>query len=102
MPAFSQAWTASPSFSVDSLLAGAFGRAVRSANDPVVCFDHGVGQERLPLDSAHREDRDAAVLREFAQPVGEVALPLPPQPCDPMRGNSFEETVRNSQPPHVV
>ena len=67
-----------------------------------MCFDHGVGQERLPLDSAHREDRDAAVLREFAQPVGEVALPLPPQSCDPMRGNTFEETVRNSQPPHVV
>ena len=67
-----------------------------------MCLDHGVGQERLPLGSAHREDRDAAVLRELAQPVGEVALPLPPQARDPMRGNALEETVRNPQPPHML
>ena len=46
---------------------------------------HRVGEEHLPLDGADRENREAAVVRELAEPVGEVALPLPPQPRDPMR-----------------
>ena len=32
---------------------------------------------RAPLDGADRENREAAVVRELAEPVGEVALPRP-------------------------
>ncbi len=64
---------------------GARGFAIRSADDPVVGLHHRVGDERLPLDGADRENREAAVVRELAEPVGEVALPLPAQPRDPMR-----------------
>ena len=59
--------------------------AIRSADEPVVGLHHRVGEEHLPLDGADRENREAAVVRELAEPVGEVALPLPAQPRDAMR-----------------
>ena len=78
-------------------LADARGFAIRSADDPVVGLHHRVGDERLPLDGADREDREAAVVRELAQPVGEVALPLPAQPRDAMRRDIVEEAFRNRE-----
>ena len=60
--------------------AGARGFAIRSADDPVMGLHHRISEERLPLDGADRENREAAVVRELAEPVGEVALPLPAQP----------------------
>ena len=53
------------------------------ADDPVVGRHYGIGEEHLPLDGADRKNREATVLRELAQPVGEVAFPLPAQPRDP-------------------
>ena len=47
----------------------------RTADEPVVGLHHRVGEEHLPLDGADREDREAAVVGELAEPVGEVALP---------------------------
>ena len=61
--------------------AGPGGFAIRPADEPVVSH-HRVGEEHLPLDGADREDREAAVVRELAEPVGEVALPLSAQPRD--------------------
>ena len=55
--------------------AGPGGFAIRSADDPVVGLHHRVGEEHLPLDGADRENREAAVVRELAEPVGEVAPP---------------------------
>ena len=51
------------------------GKVVRPAGDPVVRLDDGVGEELLPFGSAHRKDRDATALGEFAQSVGELAFP---------------------------
>ena len=70
------------------------GFAIRSADDPVVGLHHRVGEEHLPLDGADRENREAAVVRELAEPVGEVALPPPAQPRDPMRRDLVEEAFR--------
>ena len=67
--------------------AGTRGFAIRSADDPVVGLHHRVGEKQLPLDGADRENREAAGGRKFAEPVGEVAFPLPAQPRDPMRGD---------------
>ena len=74
--------------------AGAHGGAIRPADDPVVGLHHGVGEEHLPLDGADCENRQATAFRELAQPVGEVAFPMPAQPRDPMRGNIVEEALR--------
>ena len=82
--------------------AGPSGFAIRSADDPVVGLHHRVGEEHLPLDGADRENRDAAVVRELAEPVGEVALPLPAQPRDPVRRNLVEEAFRNVEAPDVL
>ena len=51
---------------------------------------------------ADRENREAAVVRELAEPVGEVALPLPAQPRDPMRRDRVEEVFRNIEAPEVL
>ena len=82
--------------------AGTGGFAIRSADDPVVGLHHRVGEEHLPLDGADRENRDAAVVRELAEPVGEVALPLPAQPPDPVRRDLVEEAFRNIETPDVL
>lgn len=86
----------------DPLPAGVHRRAERPADDAVVRLDHGVGQERLPLGRTHRQNGNAAIVREFAQSVGEVALPLAAQARDSMRGNALEETVRYSQSAHIL
>ena len=62
-------------------------RSAREVRDPVVGLHHRVGEKQLSLDGADRENREAAAGRELAEPVGEVAFPLPAQPRDPMRGN---------------
>ena len=82
--------------------AGPGGFAIRSADEPVVGLHHRVGEEHLPLDGADREDREAAVVRKLAEPVGEVALPLPAQPRDPMRRDSVEEAFRDIEAPEVI
>ena len=82
--------------------AGPGGFAIRSADDPVVGLHHRVGEEHLPLDGADRENREAAVVRELAEPVGEVALPLPAQPRDPVRRDLVEEAFRNVEAPDVL
>ena len=74
--------------------AGPGGFAIRSADDP--------DEEQLPLDGADRENREAAVVGELAEPVGEVALPLPAQPRDPMRRDRVEEAFRNIEAPEVL
>ena len=63
---------------------------------------HRVGEKQLPLDGADRENREAAAVREFAEPVGEVAFPLPAQPRHPMRGDLVEKAFRNSEAPEVL
>ena len=83
-------------------LAGACGFAIRPADDPVVGFHHRVGEERLPLAGADRENREAPVIRELAQPVGEVAFPLPAQPRDPMWRDVAEEVLGNREAPDVL
>ena len=83
-------------------LAGARGFTIRPADDPVVGLHHGVGDERLPLDGADPENREAAVVRELAEPVGEVALPLPAQPRDPMWRDVAEEAFRNREAPEML
>ena len=75
--------------------AGTGGFAIRSADEPVVGLHRRVGEEQLPLDGADREDREAAVSGSSRKPVGEVALPLPAQPRDPMRRDSVEEAFRD-------
>ena len=50
---------------------------------------------------ADRENREAAIVREFAEPVGEVALPLPAQPRDPVRRDIVEKAFRNIEAPEV-
>ena len=82
--------------------AGTGGFAIRSADDPVVGFHHRVNEEQLPLDGADRENREAAVVRELAEPVSEVALPMPGQPRDPMRRDLAEEAFRNIEAPEVL
>ena len=81
--------------------AGPSGFAIRSADDPVVGLHHRVGEKHLPLDGADRENREAAIVREFAEPVGEVALPLPAQPRDPVRRDIVEKAFRNIETPEV-
>ena len=78
---------------------GARGFAIRSADDSVVGLHHRVGDERLLLDGADRENREAAVVRELAEPVGEVALPLPAQPRDPMRRECRRRGLREPRVP---
>ena len=46
--------------------AGRGGFAMRSA-DTGRGFHHRVGEEHLPLDGADRENREAAVVRQFAE-----------------------------------
>ena len=75
-------------------IAGACGFAIRSADDPVVGLHHRVGEKHLPLEGADRENREATVVRELAEPVGEVAFPLPAQPRDSMRRDIVEEAFR--------
>ena len=82
--------------------AGARGFTIRPADDPVVGLHHRVGDERLPLDGADHENREAAVVRELAEPVGEVALPLPAQPRDPMWRDVAEEAFRNREAPEML
>ena len=48
-----------------------------------------------------RARRSSPPVRELAEPVGEVAFPLPAQPRDPMRGDIVEEAFRNSEAPEV-
>jgi len=52
---------------------GPGGFAIRSAGDPVVGFHPYVGEEHLRLEGAECENRELAVGRELAEPVGEVA-----------------------------
>ena len=73
------------------------GFAIRSGDDPVVGFHHRVDEEHLPLDGADRENREAAVVRQLAEPIGEVALPLPAQPRNPVRRDLVEEAFRYLQ-----
>ena len=82
--------------------AGPDGFTIRPADEPVVGLHHRVGEEQLPLGGADREDREAAVVRELAEPVGEVAFPLPAQPRDPMRRDLVEEAFRNIEAPDVL
>ena len=65
-------------------------------------LDHRIGQHHLPLDGADRENREATVLRQFAQPVGEVAFSLPAQPRDPVRGDVVEEALREIEALQVI
>ena len=58
-------------------------------------------KQHLPLDSADRENREAAVVRELAEPLGEVALPLPAQPRDPMWRDLVGEAFRNIEAPKM-
>ena len=73
-----------------------------TVRDPVVGLHHRVGEKHLPLEGADRENREATVVRELAEPVGEVAFPLPAQPRDPMRGDIVEEAFRNIEAPEVL
>ena len=50
----------------------------------------------------NRENREAAVVRKLAEPVGEVVLPLPAQPSDAMRRDLVEEAFRNREAPEVL
>ena len=63
---------------------------------------HRVGEEHLPLDGADRENREAAVIRELAEPVGKVTLSLPAQPRDPIRRDRVKEAFRNIEAPEVL
>ena len=63
---------------------------------------HGIGEEHLPFDGADRENREATVLRELAQPIGEVAFSLPAQPHDPVSGNVVEEALREIEALQVL
>ena len=72
------------------------------ATHPVVGLHHRVGEKHLPLDGADRENRASTVVRELAEPVGEVAFPLPAQPRDPMRGDIVEEVFRKIDTPVAV
>jgi len=65
--------------------AGARGFPIRSADDPVVGLHHWVGGERLPLDGADHENRQATVVREARGAVGEVALPCRRSRAIPMQ-----------------
>ena len=49
-----------------------------------------------------RENREATVVRELAEPVGEVAFLLPAQPRDSMRRDIVEEAFRNIEAPEVL
>lgn len=82
--------------------AGAHGGAIRSADDPVVGLHHRIGKHHLPLDGADRENREAAVLRQLAQPVGKVAFSLPAQPRNPVRGDVVEEALREIEALQVI
>ena len=62
---------------------------------------HRIDEEHLPLDGADRENREAAIVRELAEPVGEVALPLPAQPRT-VRRDLVEEAFRNIEAPEVL
>ena len=98
VPSSANARSASRTAAVSSPSCASQARAasrIRSADEPVVGLHHRVGEEHLPLDGADRENREAAVVRELAEPVGEVALPLPAQPRDPMRRDLVEEAFRN-------
>ena len=53
---------------------GTGGFAIRSGDDPVVDLTPA-SAGTCPLDGADRENSEAAVVREFVEPVGEVALP---------------------------
>ena len=50
-----------------------------SADEPVVGLHHRVGEEHLPLDGARPRESRGGGVRELAEPVGEVALPVPAQ-----------------------
>ena len=54
------------------------------------------------VDGADRENREATVVRELAQPVGEVAFPRPAQPRDLMCGDIVEEAPREIEAPEVL
>ena len=61
----------------------------------VFCVSH-------PEEFLDRENREATVVRELAEPVGEVAIPLPAQPRDSMRRDIVEEAFRNIEAPEVL
>ena len=82
-------------------IAGACRFAIRSADNPVVGL-HRVGGKHLPLACADRENREATVVRELAEPVGEVAFPLPAQPRDSMLRDIVEEAFRNIETPEAL
>ena len=63
---------------------------------------HGIGEEHLPFDGADRENREATDLWKLAQPIGEVAFPVPAQPRDPVRGNVVEEALREIEALQVL
>ena len=68
---------------------------------PVVGL-HRVGDERLPVAGADRENREAVVVRELAEPVGEVVLPLPAQPRNAMRRDVADEAAGPRAAPEVL
>ena len=59
---------------------------------------HRIDEEHLPLAGADRENREAAVVRELAEPVGEVALPLPAQPRDWLWSRCTSCPTRTTRP----
>ena len=53
-------------------------------------FHHGVGHGGLPFHGAGGEDGQSPIIRDVAQIVGEIALPLPTKAGDPMRWDAIK------------
>ena len=61
------------------------------ADDPVMGLDHGIGDSDAPLHSTDDTDGETAITRYVAQPVCEVALPLPAETGNAMRRNGLQQ-----------
>ncbi len=66
---------------------------VETTDDPVVGFDHCVGQHRLPFRDANSQDRKPPVLREIAHAVGIIPFTLPAQTSHPMGRNAGKQIL---------
>jgi hypothetical protein len=82
-----------PRFVCDLCMAKALRSTVETADDPVVGFDHCVGQHRLPFRGAHSQDRKPPVLREITHAVGIIPLALPAQTSHPMGRNAGQQIL---------
>jgi len=52
-----------------------------------------VGQRCSPFQSAHREDREPPVFGQITHTIGIIALALPAQAGDPVRGDPGQEIL---------